>query len=310
MTAGLSVAVVINPASRRSSPRLRDALLAALPAGAAVSVDLTRRGGDARTLARDARERGAELVVVMGGDGTVNEAAGALVDTPVALCPFPAGGTNVFARALGWPRDSMAASRALADALRARPLPTRTVRTWTLHGDGVERLMCFNAGIGIDADTVAWVEARQGVKRRLGHAAFAAGAVLESVRAARDPHVIRIDGVDATFRSVALALGSPYAWWGRRPLDLIPSAGLEGGLHWIGLRTTRVDRVAAVVLGALAGGRHTGLESVAGGMEEARLRLTSAQPVHAQVDGEPLGRHLAVEFRAGGPLRALTPPGA
>ena len=79
-----------------------------------MTVDLTRRGGDAHTLARGARERGADLVVVMGGDGTVNEAAAALVDTPVALCPFPAGGTNVFARALGWPRDSHGASRALA----------------------------------------------------------------------------------------------------------------------------------------------------------------------------------------------------
>jgi diacylglycerol kinase family enzyme len=167
--------------------------------------------------------------------------------------------------------------------------------------------MCFNAGIGIDADTVAWVEARQGIKRRLGHAAFATGAVLESVRSARAPHVIRIDGVDATFRSVVLALGRPYAWWGPRPLDLIPGAALEGRLHWMGLRTTRVDRVAAVVLGALTGGRHTGLGAVAGGAEPERLRLTGAQPVHVQVDGEPLGRHLTVEFRGGGSLRALVP---
>ena len=184
--------------------------------------------------------------------------------------------------------------------------------------------MCFNAGIGIDADTVAWVEARQGIKRRLGHAAFAAGAVLESVRSARAPHVIRIDGVDATFRSVVLALGRPYAWWGPRPLDLIPGAALEGRLHWMGLRTTRVDRVAAVVLGALAGGRHTGLGAVAGGVEPERLRLTSARAgaraggrraARAPPRGRVPGRRVAAGPRrlpgpeSGGAARPLRPSG-
>ena len=67
-------------------------------------VETTRRGHAAR-LARGAANEGVDVVVVMGGDGTLNEAANGLVGTDTALAVLPGGSTNVFARTIGLPND-------------------------------------------------------------------------------------------------------------------------------------------------------------------------------------------------------------
>src|SRR5689334_22737693 len=69
----------------------------------------TERPGHARELARAAAERGVERVIVVGGDGTVSEAAGGLQGTDTALAVVPAGTGNDFGRGLGVLRDLPAA---------------------------------------------------------------------------------------------------------------------------------------------------------------------------------------------------------
>ena len=111
------VALVVNPVAMRTSSRLRAEALRAL-AGRGLEWSLVTRGpGDAGRLAAQAAAEGAGVVVTVGGDGTVSEAAGALAGGPVALAPLPGGNANVFARAVGWPNDPHRALATLARAL-------------------------------------------------------------------------------------------------------------------------------------------------------------------------------------------------
>ena len=84
-----------------------------------VTITETSRRGHATRLAQSAARDNYELVVVLGGDGTFNEAANGLAGTETAIGVLPGGSTNVFARILGLPDDSIEAAGVLLDALAA-----------------------------------------------------------------------------------------------------------------------------------------------------------------------------------------------
>ena len=68
-----------------------------------VTVQETTKPKEATEIARFAVERGAEVVIAAGGDGTVSEMAGALIDTPAVLGVLPLGTTNSWAIQMGIP---------------------------------------------------------------------------------------------------------------------------------------------------------------------------------------------------------------
>ena len=152
--------LVVNPAATTTSARTREVLASALEAELKLEVAHTRHRGHAAELAREARDDGLDLVVVLGGDGTVNEVVnGLLTDRSHEQVPdlavVPGGGTNVFTRALGVPRDPVEATGALLDALREN---RRRSIGLGLAGD---RWFTFNAGMGWDAEVVARVDRRR-----------------------------------------------------------------------------------------------------------------------------------------------------
>lgn len=105
---------------------------------------VTQRPGHATELAREAVEQGCARVVAIGGDGTMNEAAQGLVDTPVALALVPCGSGNGLALHLGLPRPTMDALALAADA------GSRHVAIDTGAANGRP---FFNAmGFGLDAE--------------------------------------------------------------------------------------------------------------------------------------------------------------
>ncbi len=90
-----------------------------LPAGAVIAV--TMCAGDARRLAAKAAERGAEVIVALGGDGTVNEVVNGIADAGfgASLGIIPGGRGNDFAWALGIPPGARAAGLLQAGPRRA-----------------------------------------------------------------------------------------------------------------------------------------------------------------------------------------------
>ncbi len=111
--------VIFNPrAGRWGIASLVDPVLAELAAaGVEAEAQATRSPGHATDIARRAAQLGVPAVYVLGGDGTLREAAAGLLGSRTALGILPGGTTNVVARALGVPLAPRAAARALADAV-------------------------------------------------------------------------------------------------------------------------------------------------------------------------------------------------
>ena len=147
------------------------------------------------------------------------------------MAPMPGGNANVFARALGWPsigRPGPAGARRGPRAGRRCATRSSAGCGWTRAS---ARIFTINAGVGIDAATVEWIEARPRTKRRLRHAGFALGAAVAAapLRAGAAPareRRRRARPVEAA--AVLAACGSPYTYLGPRPLDLVPGAAFDG----------------------------------------------------------------------------------
>jgi YegS/Rv2252/BmrU family lipid kinase len=138
---------IFNPCSGRNRrrPAFADAIRGFIAARARdAEFTITEGPGHATALAREAAVAGREVVVAVGGDGTMNEVAQGLLDTPAALALVPCGSGNGLALHLGLPRAPLAALQ-LATGLGARVV---AVDTGVADGRPF-----FNAmGLGLDAD--------------------------------------------------------------------------------------------------------------------------------------------------------------
>ncbi len=302
------VALIVNPAATKASGTLRaDVVRALAPHGLEWSL-VTEGPGDAGRLATRVAAEGAAVVVTVGGDGTVADVAGALAGGPVALAPLPGGNANVFARAIGWPAAASGAIPVLARALD-RPV-VREASLGLLHADGEPRVFAINCGVGLDAATVEWIEARPRTKRRLRQAGFALGAAVAAVRSHRVPRLaVEVNGAQGPEAvAVLVACGTPYTYLGRRPLDLAPGAAFDGHLSWVALTRARPHELGRLAVRALRG-RELPLDGPAlvGGRAPAGLVIRSPEPAPVQADGEPLGRHREVRVSSGPVLRVIDP---
>lgn len=305
------VALVINPVATRAGRGQRAEITRVLST-LGLEWSLTTAGpGDAARLARQAAAEGARVVVTLGGDGTAAEAAGALADGPVVMVPIPGGNANVFSRALGWPPGVARALPVLAAALARGTIREATLGRLTL--DGHDRVFAINAGVGIDAATVEWIEARPRTKRRLRHVGFALGAAAATLRAGREPHVwMTADGGAALeAAAVLVACGSPYTYFGARPLDLVPGAAFDGRLAWVALTRARPSELGGLLMRAMRGrALPLGGPAMRGGAVAVELVVHAERPAAVQADGEVLGRHRYLRIAPGPTLRVLDPRGA
>jgi diacylglycerol kinase family enzyme len=162
------VLVIANPAAgvRRGIPAGEAAAHVASRAGCAVTLQRTEQPGDARLFASRAAQDGFDLVVVAGGDGTLNEAANGLAGSPVAMAVAPAGTMNLLARILDLPLDPAKAVAQMIDGYR--PYPVRP-------GTAAGRDFLLMAGAGFDA----WVlrELLRGVSGKIGFGDYVRGAL-------------------------------------------------------------------------------------------------------------------------------------
>ena len=147
----MKVRAILNPRAGLGARRALEHVRRGRPSWKDLEVTLTGAPGDALRLAREAATDGAELVLAVGGDGTVNEAARGLLGSGVPLGIVPAGSGNGLARALRIPRSPLRALAALEGAV------VRRIDVGTVNGVPFLNV----AGVGFDA-LVGWAFHRAG----------------------------------------------------------------------------------------------------------------------------------------------------
>lgn len=272
---------------------------AALSADHDLEVAETLRRGHAARVARAGAARGVDVVVVLGGDGTLSEAADGLAGTRTALAALPGGSTNVFARTIGVADDPVDATGQLLGALERRTI--RRVGLGRVDG----RYFLFHCGIGFDAAVVARVERNaSALKRVAAHPMFAWAAVevwLRHYDRRRPRFRVELpggDGVEGIFAIVSNT--SPYTYLGRRPITVAPEADLASPLSVTVFRrpgTLTLLRLAAEALWAprhLARSRQVSHHR---DVTKARVSAWEADdPFPYQVDGDHLGEVTGLEI--------------
>jgi diacylglycerol kinase family enzyme len=283
------ILLIVNASASSVTARGRVVIAKALAADHRVTVAETSRRGHATRLARGAAADGADLVVVLGGDGTLNEAANGLAGTDTALAALPGGSTNVFARTLGLPDDPIEATGVLLDALARGAI--RRVGLGVANG----RYFLFHVGIGFDAAVVAQVERRGSLKRWASHALFAWAGVdtwLRHYERDRPRFAVRIEGRTTVDDGVFAICENtdPYTFVGTRPFTVAPGADLDNALFVVTLRTLDAIPLLGVLASALGSGRRMRRSRhVAVGDDVTSIEVDGYGPFPYQVDGDYLG---------------------
>ena len=166
--------LIVNPRATTTTRPVLDLIVRTLAAEADIETVETRYRGHARDIATAAAAEGRDALLVLSGDGTINEVVNGLMqEVPIraghppatasqlpALGAIPGGNANVFTRDLGLPGDPAAAARVISARLAAG-----TTRTIGLGLAG-RRYFTSNAGLGWDAEVVRAVEEARGRGRR------------------------------------------------------------------------------------------------------------------------------------------------
>jgi diacylglycerol kinase family enzyme len=298
--------LIVNPNATSTTPAGRDLLAHALESRVKLTVAHTDHRGHAVEIARDAARDGIDVLIVHGGDGTVNEVvngilgeAGVSGQAP-AVGVVPGGSANVFARALGISPDPIEATNQLVDLLS----DYRRSKSWRRIGlmDCGERWAVFTAGMGVDGDVVAAVEAQRDKGRKVTASRYVRVAIREVLASARKepsltlhlPDRDPVSGVHFAFVSNS----SPWTYANARPVWTNPTTTFETGLGVFA--TTSMNVWANLHLARQMLSRKARLDTkhLIRDDDLPWLRVTSDTPVACQIDGDFLGPRDEMTFTA------------
>lgn len=276
-----SALMLINPISgtRKKSEIYALAKLRLPNAGIDLKVVKTEYRGHGAELAKQAAHDGVDIVIAVGGDGTVNEVASALLHTDTILGIIPCGSGNGLARTLGISMDFDKAIDTIAN------LNAHTIDCGIADG----RPFFCTFGVGFDA---AVADKFSSAKRR-GKMQYVRSALLEYLNFAPDHYALEIDGEIYTEEAFQIAVCNASQYGNNA--YIAPQASLSDGL----LDVT-IIRNATVFAQAIAG-----IDLLSGNIDKNRIIDTfKARNVNimrindgpAQIDGEPLklGRKICI----------------
>jgi diacylglycerol kinase family enzyme len=307
--------VVVNPAATSTTAKMRDVLVGALSSELKLDVAETAHRGHGRELAAQAAAEGIDLVVAVGGDGTVNEVVNGLMETGPSphlptLAVVPGGSTNVFSRALGQSRDPVEVIGEILDSIRAGrtrlvPLGTASARAGEEGDDDgwtTPRWFVFAAGMGFDADVLSRVEAHRARGRRSTGALYVRSgfnAFVLSRDRRRPPMTLEVPGqppVDGLFLTLVSNV-SPYTYLGTRPIQPSPEASLDTGLDVFAMGRMGVLRMLHHLRQTMAARPDARGRGVGRWHDLDELTLTSTRPQGWQLDGDHMGTATGLRVR-------------
>jgi diacylglycerol kinase family enzyme len=298
--------LIVNPNATSTTPAGRDLLAHALESRVKLTVAHTDHRGHAIEIARDAAREGVDVLIVHGGDGTVNEVVNGILGEVGVGGPAPAvgvvpgGSANVFARALGISQDPIEATNQLVDLLS----DFRRRKSWRRIGlmDCGERWAVFTAGMGVDGDVVAAVEAQREKGRKVTASRYIRVAVREMLASARKEPTLTlhmpdrepVTGVHFAFVSNS----SPWTYANTRPVWTNPATTFETGLGVFAITSMNVWANLRLVRQMLSRKPRFTAKHLIRDDDLPWLKVTSDIPAACQIDGDFLGPRNVMTFTA------------
>jgi diacylglycerol kinase family enzyme len=291
--------LIVNPHATSTTERRRDLLAHALAGEVALRVEHTSARGHAAELAAAAVEDRTNLVVVHGGDGTVNEVVNGLLTRGVRpampmLAVVPGGSTNVFARALGIDPDPTEATEQILEALAAGR--SRIVSL----GKADDRYFTFNAGLGLDAEVVKVVEEHRATGKKISNWLHVRRTIRQFFATDRRHPKLSVTVDGKTTDGLFLAFVSnvdPWTYLGNLPVRTNAGLPADGGLGLVAMRRLNAITTLRAARQLLTDqGPH--LRAALRVDNTPRISITAREPVALQLDGDYLGERSAVEFRS------------
>jgi len=305
----MKLRVISNPTAGSGNAQRRLPELRRLLTDRGIVADFveTRAPGDATRLVHEARGDGVECLLVMGGDGTLNEVSQGYLDAEgqplpgpdLALAPSGTGGD--FRKSFGLGTTLEEAVERLSTAV-PRPLDLGLLELTAHSGQTIRRAFLNITSFGLGGLTDRLVNA--GPKWIGGRAAFLIGSLRALISYENSPVRLRVDGavcLEAPIVNVALANGQYFGGGMKIAPDANPSDGFIDVVAMHDL--TRAQGVALAP--RLYQGTHIGQPGVRvtrGALIEAESLVPRAE-VLIDMDGETPGRLPLVARLAKGALR-------
>jgi diacylglycerol kinase family enzyme len=314
--------LIVNSFATTTSDRVRAALEEGFSAEHDVQVEHTQGRGHATLLAAKAKQDGAEVIVVLGGDGTVNEVVNGvlagndpeaqvdLLAQPV-IAVVPGGSANVVARGLGLPPDPVDATLAALRAIRAGSHRTLSIGHIQWWDDSVEpaqipqaqqRWVVFSAGMGLDAEVIAAMELERAAGRRATPTRYAQLTLRQWLRTTNQRHpglVVSMSDRPALDAFVVIVcLTSPWTYVGPIPIIPAPEASYDADLDVIALQDLRLGPVTRMAGRMVSGLGLAGLRGVQTAHDEPAVTVRARRLTALHVDGDLLGHMRGARVRS------------
>lgn len=283
------VIVIYNPiAGRRHRRRFAATLRALGRLGCRVGVRMTAHAGDAERIAAGVSAADCDVLVVAGGDGTINEAVNGLGPDAPPLAVIPLGTANVFARELALPWAPVPLAEIIASGVPV------AIRIAAANG----RRFVQMAGIGFDARVVEAVH--PAVKRRLGRLAYLAEIARQWARHRPTRYQVSVAGETIAASAVIVANGRFYGG----PFVVDPDADLTADEFGVCLflragRLPLLRYLLALGSGALA--RRTDVRRIGA----RAVEIAGSEGEAVQLDGDIRGTLPCRIAMVAHPLRVL-----
>ncbi|WP_067534922.1 diacylglycerol/lipid kinase family protein [Nocardia crassostreae] len=304
--------LIVNPNATSTTPETRDLLAHALESRTQLTVAHTEHRGHAAELGKWAADTRMDLIVVHGGDGTVNETINGFLPLPgqperewlPRLGVIPGGSANVFARSLGIAPDPVTATNQLIDLLAVDT--DRRIGLGLAHSaevdDAEDRWFLFSAGVGLDADVCEVIDHKRANGKPATPARYLRTTVKQFFRAkGRDPQVrLEIPGHEPVteVHYAFVTNASPWTYLDNTPVRTNPGTSFETGLGVFAMRTMGVVPTLLVARQLLSADGNPQGHKLFREDNVPSVQITAAEPIGLQIDGDFIGRRNMVNFTA------------
>lgn len=286
--------LVANTFATTTDSAIQDQVVNELSKSLDLSVINTSARNDAIEIAQSAQQDGFDLVIGLGGDGTVNEIANGLLlggpnpEGPL-IAAIPGGNGNVFARNMGLSEAPLEATAQILNALATKNY--KSIGVGKIATNNISRWFLFNAGIGLDAAVIAEMETRRAGGKMVSDAAYAALALRELFARTNRRHgslsLVSESGElhrDAHFALIVNL--APWAYLGSKPLNPLPLASHDTALDVYAPTSLSVPAVLRLARRAIAGKSAENERNVIALLDQKQIHIQSDRPLWIQVDGD------------------------